>query len=345
MKKIVIIGGGFAGAYAAKHLEKDFEVTLIDTKDYFEFTPSVLRALVKPSHVKKIQVMHTHYLKNATVLRGTVKTVNSTYVLFDHKKLPFDYLLICSGSRYNKPFKQKNVVLATRGSVLRDYYHKLCEAKSILIIGGGIVGVELAAEIATHCQEPKQITLAHSRDRIMQRNNQKTINYATNFLKKHQVQLIFDGRVVGDTEDTFVTKGGTKIKADLVFMCTGITSNSAFMQQHFKAQLNERQQIKVNSFMQVEGCGNIFACGDVNNSPEEKTAQSAEKQATVAVENIYRLEKNNKSLAVYHSVKKPMIISLGEWAGVLEYKNFTWTGILPGLLKAFVEWKAMLPYK
>ena len=32
MKKIVIIGGGFAGSYCAKNLEKDFDVTLIDTK-------------------------------------------------------------------------------------------------------------------------------------------------------------------------------------------------------------------------------------------------------------------------------------------------------------------------
>lgn len=37
--KLVIIGGGFAGAYVAKRVERHFETTLIDTKSYFEFTP------------------------------------------------------------------------------------------------------------------------------------------------------------------------------------------------------------------------------------------------------------------------------------------------------------------
>ena len=62
MKKVVVIGGGFAGAYIARHLEKDFDVTLIDTKDYFEFTPGILRTIVFPKHMKRIQVLHTHYL-------------------------------------------------------------------------------------------------------------------------------------------------------------------------------------------------------------------------------------------------------------------------------------------
>ena len=196
MKKIVIIGGGFAGAYTAQYLENDFNVTLIDTKDYFEFTPSVLRTLVEPQHVKKIQVMHTHYLKKARFVRAEVKSVTQKHVLFDHKKIKYDYLLICSGSRYNKPFKQKQVVLATRGSTLRDYYERICEAKDVLIVGGGAVSVELAAEIATYCKRPKHITIAHSHDRLIQRNSQKSIDYATKFLTQHGVKLVFDGRVI-----------------------------------------------------------------------------------------------------------------------------------------------------
>lgn len=47
---MVIVGGGFAGACVAQALEPDFRVTLIDNKDYFEFTPSVLRTIVEPNH-------------------------------------------------------------------------------------------------------------------------------------------------------------------------------------------------------------------------------------------------------------------------------------------------------
>ena len=62
-KKVVIVGGGFAGSHVAKSLEKYFDVFLIDTKDYFEFTPGVLRAIVEPLHIRNIQVLHNHYLK------------------------------------------------------------------------------------------------------------------------------------------------------------------------------------------------------------------------------------------------------------------------------------------
>ncbi len=57
MKRVVIVGGGFAGAYVARNLEKKFDVVLIDTKDYFEFTPSILRTIINPDHAKKIQAM------------------------------------------------------------------------------------------------------------------------------------------------------------------------------------------------------------------------------------------------------------------------------------------------
>lgn len=346
MKKVVIIGGGFAGAYAARQLERDFDVTLIDLKDYFEFTPSVLRTLVEPEHIKKIQVLHTHYLKLATFIRAEVKTVTPNYVLFDGKRISYDYLIICSGSRYNAPFKEKRIVLSTRAEHLRQYYDQLCKAKDILIIGGGVVGVELASEIVTHCKKGKQITIAHSRDRLLQRNNQKAIDFAEHFLTKQGVKIIYNNRVVHHTGRTFITETGTKIKADLAFMCTGIQSNSGFMKKYFKNKLNEREQIEVNHFLQLEGSKNknIFVCGDVNNSHEEKTAQSAEKQAMVVVENIYHLE-HGESLVDYDPTKKPMVISLGKWCGIFEWGRFTWCGVFPGILKILVEWKTMLRYR
>jgi len=150
-KKVVIIGGGFAGSAVAKSLEPFFHVILIDTKDYFEFTPSVLRTIVEPTHIKMIQVIHNHYLRHATVLQKEVLKIDQeNKVNLDDRQISFDYLVISSGSTYNPPFKETKLIQSARGSMLREQAYALRSSKKVLIIGGGLVGVELAAEIATH---------------------------------------------------------------------------------------------------------------------------------------------------------------------------------------------------
>ncbi|MCA9485849.1 MAG: FAD-dependent oxidoreductase, partial [Nanoarchaeota archaeon] len=284
-KKIVIIGGGFAGSHAAKHLEKKFDVTLIDTKDYFEFTPGILRSIVEPEHVKKIQVLHSHYLKKAKILIGTVKEITNSYVLFKNKKIKFDYLVISSGSTYNAPFKEPNIITATRASHLREKYEKLCKAKRILIIGGGLVGVELAGEICDSYND-KQITIAHSKEKLIERNNEKAIRYAQKYLTKKGVKFILKEKVEKIKGKICFTNQGTCIESDMIFLCTGIKPNYKLMEKNFSNSLNERNQIKVNDYLQVFGTKHIFAAGDITGINEEKTAQNAERQAETIIHNI-----------------------------------------------------------
>jgi len=344
MKQVIIIGGGFAGAYAAQHLEKEYMVTLIDEKDYFEFTPSVLRTIVEPSHIKKIQVLHRHYLKRAHIIMGCVKEVREhELTLKNGKKLSFDYLVITSGSRYNLPIKEKDIVTATRAAHLRDCYKQLCEAKKVVIIGGGLVGVELAAEIAEHYSD-KEVTIVHSRDKLMQRNHPKTIRYATKFLEKHNVNIIYNERVSERKKGYVLTNKGTKIEDDMVFLCTGIRPNGDFLKKHFPSKVNEKHQIKVNAYLQVVDIPHMFVAGDVTDRQEEKTAQNAEKEAMAIVHNLKAVEKGDVPTE-YISHKRPMVISLGKTKGIMECKSFVLTGLLPGLLKSFVEWKTMRSYR
>ena len=80
---------------------------------------------------------------------------------------------------------QHCIIKVTRAEHLRDCYNDLCKAKEILIIGGGLVGVELAAEICTHHGD-KKITIIHSKEKLIERNHEKAIKYAERFLKKKE---------------------------------------------------------------------------------------------------------------------------------------------------------------
>ncbi len=342
-KKIVIIGGGFAGSTAAEKLEKNFDVTLIDTKDFYEYTPSILRTIVEPQHIKKIQRVHSHYLKKARFIRGVVAEVTKKDVVLENKQhIPFDYLIICSGSTYNTPIKEHNIVMATRADMLRNYYEKLCRAESVTIIGGGIVGVELAAEIAERYKD-KNIMLVHSRDKLMPRCVPKVCEYSEKYLRKKGVKIIFNERIENSKGNTFITKKGTRLHADMAFLCTGIKPNSGFMKKSFGKNLDDRDHIIVNENMQMPGYPNIFVAGDVTGIKEEKTAQNAEIHAEIIVDNIKNTEQG-KPLKTYTSKQRTMAISLGKYNGIIIHPKFVLTGLIPAVIKWAVELRTMLKY-
>lgn len=64
------LGGGFAGATTAKLLEKTkyFQVTLVDSKDYFEYYPSVPMLIQTPSYAKSIRMEYDKILKSSTLI-------------------------------------------------------------------------------------------------------------------------------------------------------------------------------------------------------------------------------------------------------------------------------------
>jgi apoptosis-inducing factor 2 len=336
MKKVIIIGGGFAGSYAAMKLEQKFKVTLIDNKNYFEFTPSILRTLVDSNHAKKIQIKHSQYLKKTNLIFNEVSNISDKLVETKKgRKYLYDYLIIASGSSYNRPIKEKNLVLADRTEELIESTEQLREANSVLIIGGGLVGVELAGEIVETFPK-KKITLVQSNSEVIPRNHLKTRKQCKKYLESKGVEIIFNckAKPLGNGGYLINTE---KRKYDLSFSCVGINPNSDFIDSKL---LDSRGFVKVNDHMQIIGKKNVFAIGDVNNEKEEKTAQVAEVQAKIAVQNIFNLEKGD-SFVEYKHKETPLVISLGKKHGVFTYKNFSYFGIFPGLLKRIIEFKAM----
>ncbi|MBT3407452.1 FAD-dependent oxidoreductase [Candidatus Woesearchaeota archaeon] len=343
MKTIIIIGGGFAGAKCAKDLQNKFNVILIDNKNYFEFTPSVLRVLVHPEHANKIESLHKNYLKKAEIIIENVKEIDKEYVYLKNKKIKFDYLIITSGSQYKLPFKQKNCIMNMRSHNLKKYNSKIKDSKKILIIGGGVVGVEIASEIVEKYNN-KNITIVQNNNELMPRNNNKTKENKKTYLEKNNIKLIFNNKIIDSKNNTYYFNDGKKINTDLAFYCTGIKPNYDFMKKTFSKYINKNHFVDVNEYLQLKDHKNIFIGGDIANINEEKLAQNAEKHAEIICKNIINLEKN-KLLKKYKSKKRIMVISLGEKIGIAEYKKYSLIGKIPAIMKKFIEYKTMKNYK
>ena len=340
MKRLVIIGGGFAGSYIAKELQNEYKITLIDRKNYFEFTPGVPRTLTQPEHAKAIQISHRKYLKNVDIEVKEVRKIGRNYVFAGKKKINFDYLVICTGSEYHSPFKEKNMIISARSKELLEKNKELLKAKNIMIVGGGLVGVEIAGEIIQRCKG-KKITIVHAHDTLLERNNYRSQKHAERFLKRNGVNIIYGEKIVKNKGKIFFSDKGRVFTPDLVLICTGISPNYYLIQNSFKNSLDEKKFFKINSFLQFDDYDNIFAAGDITNFREEKTAQNAQRQAKIVVKNLKR-EKLGKPLVKYNSTKTPLVISLGSYDGIFEYKNFVITGLIPGILKLIIERREML---
>lgn len=334
MKKVVVIGGGFAGATAAKKLRGKCDLTLIDTEDFFEYTPGILRVLVEPEHYKKLHANHKDYLQGSKFVTGHVKKIEKDKViLMNGKKLNYDYLVIASGSNYNSPIKEEDTYFATRVKHLLEANKKIQNSEKIAIVGGGLVGIELAAELATHYDD-KKISVISSGDSILERNSKKTQDYSRKFLEKRGVEIIFNERIIGKDKKNLNGQSGKKYPYDMAFFTVGIKPNIGFMQGDFSKFAPKG--IEVNEYLQIPNMENIFVAGDVSNIIEEKTAQNAEKHGSVVAQNILSLIQGKK-MQKYISKKRLMVISLGKNRGIIERKGFVWTGWIPSVLKNIIE--------
>ena len=153
-REVVIVGASFGGLAAQRELSgvDGLKVTLVDFKDYFEYTPGVLRCLVQPSWLKEL----TQPLPSARneLVTAAMTGVNDKAIKLKgsdgaERELAYDYLVLAIGSTYAEPIKpvQTEPTLAARQATIDGAAAKLKAASKVIVIGAGAVGMELVGEI------------------------------------------------------------------------------------------------------------------------------------------------------------------------------------------------------
>jgi NADH dehydrogenase FAD-containing subunit len=336
-KKVVIIGGGFAGTTVARKLQCDgrFDVTLISDRDYFEYTPGILRVLQESDYTDIIRRKFKKFLECCNIVVGNVERVGKKNVHVGGKKYPFDYLAVCSGAGF---MEMKGAYGAYRSSDILESLDKLEKAKKILVIGGGLVGVEIVGELIDKGMG-KKVTVLQSGDKLVPRNSKKAQDYVEKRFKEAGVKIRYGERLAKFEKGSFVTERGKVLKADVAYVSIGIKSNYGFMEERYKPAIGERGLL-VNKYLQVRGEDNVFAAGDVSGIKEEKTAQAASEAGSVIANNI-KAKERGMFFRTYKGKKRPMIISLGKRDAVLQWGSFVFGGWWVSFLKDFVERKEM----
>ncbi|XP_014494217.1 apoptosis-inducing factor homolog A-like [Vigna radiata var. radiata] len=336
-KKVVIVGGGVAGATLAKNIQNQANVTLIDPKEYFEIPWASLRGLVEPSFAERIVINHREYFKKGDLVVSSAVNITETEVFTaDGQQIAYDYLVIATG--HAEPIPK------TRTERLDQYKAenaKIKSASSILIVGGGPTGVELAAEIAVDFPD-KKVTIVHKGVRLLEYIGQKASSKTLKWLKSKKVDVKLEQSVEvrssSEENKTYETSNGETIEADAHFLCIGKPVGSAWLRETLlKDDLDGDGRIKVDENLRVKGRSNIFAIGDITDVQEIKQGVYASGHAQLVAKNLKLLieggGKENK-LGTYKAQPPISIVSLGRKTAVAQFPFITVLGRLPGMIKS-----------
>merc|ERR1719440_989068 len=65
LRRVLIVGGGLGGLAAARELRGRFRVTVVDAKEYFEFTSGIMRAYADPRHWESLTFVYKEVLEKS----------------------------------------------------------------------------------------------------------------------------------------------------------------------------------------------------------------------------------------------------------------------------------------
>ncbi len=330
-KRVVVIGGGFAGMNLVKMLdENEFQIILLDRNNYHTFIPLLYQAAtagIEPDSiadplrnlVKRGKDIHFRLTK-AQGIDPLNKKIHTTI-----EALPYDYLVIATGSKtnyfgnesiqkYGLPLKTLRNALNMRSKILesleRASFTKDPKEKALLlnfvIVGGGPTGVELAgtlAEMRKHVL-PKdypelniahmRIYLIHSHSLLLPGMSEKAGKRTYEYLHEMGVDIILDNKVTHYDGKIVTLSDGEKLEAGTLIWGAGVQGNDI-------AGLTDATVVKgmyeVDEFNRVKGYEDIFAIGDVALYTSDVYPEGYPGVAQVAIQQGRHLARNLKVLS------------------------------------------------
>ncbi|THV49497.1 hypothetical protein BGAL_0192g00140 [Botrytis galanthina] len=343
-KNIVIIGGSFSGTQLAKLLSTSiptgYKVTLVEQNTHMHYCFAFPRFSVLSGHDYKAFIPYEGLLRRApkeaiSIVHEKAINIHKDHIeLISNEKISYEYLVIATGVSQPAPARLSATDKIGGESELRGYQKAIHASSRIAVVGGGAVGVELATDIKSFLPD-KNVTLIHSRDRLLVRFGPQLHEAAFKRLQELGVKVYFnerpslpDSKPFMPSETEIVFKDGQVETFDLVISCIGQSPNSSPLKTFLPDTIREDGFIRVEPTLQVksknEDCRNTFAIGDVAATDGPKMAFAGMAQAEVACSNILTLIRGNQNTLQHYIpnfIEGKTKLSLGKDRGVFFMEN------------------------
>ena len=383
-KRVVIIGAGFGGLKLARKLSASaYQVVVIDKQNFHQFQPlfyQVAASGIEPSSisfpVRKIFQLHNNLHFRTTTL--TSVDTSKQMIKTEAGEMHYDYLVLANGvntnyfgsanlEKYSLPMKSTAEAINLRNRILSSFEKanltedeaEHAKLMSIVIVGGGPTGVELAGSIAEMRRFvlPKdypeldfskmKIRLYEAAPRLLNGMSDNAGSKALKFLTKLGVEVHLDTRIDDYDGDKVILSNGSALYAKNLIWTAGVSGRQT---DGINEGLYTRgKRLSVDKYNRLMGHENIFVIGDACFVEEDEQYPNGHPQvAQVAIQQAKNLARNLKTSRTWKPFRytdKGSLATIGRNMAVADLPGFRFSGVFAWFLWLFVHLMAIVGVK
>ncbi|MBW8323869.1 MAG: FAD-dependent oxidoreductase [Prolixibacteraceae bacterium] len=329
MKRVLILGGGFAGIQTAIQLQKSgkFKVTLVSDRDYLYLYPISIWVPVRQIDFKNTKVPLANIREKFPfeVIVDSVKEIKASdrQVVCENQTLSYDYLVVAFGADKMKHKGIENTLsICGKPEVslsIRDGIDKLIEKGSGKIAVGfggnpkdksavrGGPGFELMFNIHNLLKKKKirqnfELTFFAPMEEPGARMGKGALPMLNKMFDQYQITKRFGKKITEFVPGAVVFEDGSKLESDLTLFIPASAGHHVL--QNSDLPLTDAGFVQIDTHCQVRGMANVYAIGDISamEGPEwiAKQGHVAELMGRVAAHNIISTETGIGAKKHYH---------------------------------------------
>lgn len=374
--RVVIIGGGFGGLYAARILTgQPVEVILIDRTNHHLFQPllyQVATAMLSPADIAQPIRAILKEAQNVRVVMGTVEVIDTgaKVVRTKSNEYPYDYLIVATGARHSyfgndqweahaPGLKTLSDALELRRRILNAF--EIAEtttdpemqraALTFVIIGAGPTGVEMAGSISELAKrtlerdfrtiqgKQARVVLLDAAPKVLPMFDDELATSAIRQLEQLDIEVRVATKVLGVTPEG-VQLENELIRARTVIWAAGNTASP--LAKQLGCEVDRQGRAVVQKDLSVAGHPEVFVIGDVANfshqggKPLPGIAPFAMQSGKVAARNVLALVAGQPTETFQYTDKGSMA-TIGRSKAVADLKVVKLSGFLAWLSWLFIH--------